>query len=69
MSFVELMGHDYSTVGGFCVANPLTGLPLELSGNRLRIAVAGQVVIDQSVDEAERVWSNALEQHFAKRVA
>ena len=39
VSFVELMGHDYSTVGGFCVANPLTGLPLELSGNRLRIAV------------------------------
>src|ERR1700687_5313181 len=39
VSIVELMGHDYSTVGGFCVANPLTGLPLELSGNRLRIAV------------------------------
>jgi phosphoribosylformylglycinamidine synthase II len=41
----------------------------QTGGNRLRIAVAGQVVIDQSVDEAERVWSNTLEQHFAKRVA
>jgi phosphoribosylformylglycinamidine synthase subunit PurL len=41
----------------------------QTGGNRLRIAVAGQVVIDQSVDEAERVWSNAIEQHFAKRVA
>jgi phosphoribosylformylglycinamidine synthase len=49
------------------------GVPAEVvgqtGGNRLRIAVAGQVVIDQSVDEAERVWSNAIEQHFAKRVA
>jgi phosphoribosylformylglycinamidine synthase len=41
----------------------------QTGGNRLRIAVSGQVVIDQSVDEAERVWSNAIEQHFAKRVA
>jgi phosphoribosylformylglycinamidine synthase subunit PurL len=41
----------------------------QTGGNRLRIVVAGQVVIDQSVDEAERVWSNAIEQHFAKRVA
>jgi phosphoribosylformylglycinamidine synthase subunit PurL len=41
----------------------------QTGGNRLRIAVAGQVVIDESVDEAERVWSNAIEQHFAKRVA
>jgi phosphoribosylformylglycinamidine synthase subunit PurL len=41
----------------------------QTGGNRLRIAVAGQAVIDESVDEAERVWSNAIEQHFAKRVA
>jgi phosphoribosylformylglycinamidine synthase II len=41
----------------------------QTGGNRLRIAVAGQVVIDESVDEAERVWSNAIEQHFVKRVA
>jgi phosphoribosylformylglycinamidine synthase subunit PurL len=41
----------------------------QTGGNRLRIAVAGQVVIDQSVDEAERVWSNTIEQYFAKRVA
>jgi phosphoribosylformylglycinamidine synthase II len=49
------------------------GVPAQVvgqtGGNRLRIAVAGQVVIDQSVDEAERVWSSAIEQHFARRVA
>jgi hypothetical protein len=26
-------------------------------------------VIDQSVDEAERVWSTAIDKHFAQRVA
>ena len=41
----------------------------QTGGNRLRIAVAGQIVIDQSVDEAERVWSNTIEHFFAKRVA
>jgi phosphoribosylformylglycinamidine synthase len=41
----------------------------QTGGNRLRFAVAGQVAIDQSVDEAEQVWSNAIEQHFVKRVA
>jgi phosphoribosylformylglycinamidine synthase subunit PurL len=41
----------------------------QTGGNRLRIAVAGQMVIDQSVDEAERVWSNTIEHFFAKRVA
>ena len=41
----------------------------QTGGNRLRIAVAGQIVVDQSVDEAERVWSNVIEQYFAKRVA
>jgi phosphoribosylformylglycinamidine (FGAM) synthase-like enzyme len=38
-------------------------------GNRLRIAVAGQVAIDVAVDDAERVWSSALERYFVKRVA
>jgi phosphoribosylformylglycinamidine synthase subunit PurL len=41
----------------------------QTGGNRLRIAVAGQIVIDQSVDEAERVWSKTIEHFFAKRVA
>jgi phosphoribosylformylglycinamidine synthase subunit PurL len=41
----------------------------QTGGNRLRIAVAGQIVIDQSVDEAERVWSNTIEHFFAKHVA
>jgi phosphoribosylformylglycinamidine synthase len=41
----------------------------QTGGSRLRIAVAGTVVIDQSVDEAERVWSTAIDRHFAQRVA
>jgi hypothetical protein len=41
----------------------------ETGGNRLRIAVAGRVMIDMSVDEAERVWSTSIERVFARRVA
>jgi phosphoribosylformylglycinamidine synthase len=38
-------------------------------GSRLRVAVAGEMAIDVSIDEAERVWSTALGKYFAKRVA
>ncbi|MBZ5555649.1 MAG: phosphoribosylformylglycinamidine synthase subunit PurL [Acidobacteriia bacterium] len=41
----------------------------QTGGNRLRMAVAGQIVVDSGVDEAERVWSSAIEQAYAKRVA
>jgi len=41
----------------------------QTGGNRLRMAVAGRMVIDQTVDAAERVWSTALEQYFVRRVA
>jgi phosphoribosylformylglycinamidine synthase len=41
----------------------------QTGGSRLRIAVAGAIVIDQSVDEAERVWSTAIDRYFAQRVA
>ena len=41
----------------------------QTGGSRLRIAVAGEIVIDQSVDEAERVWSTAIDRHFVQRVA
>ena len=41
----------------------------QTGGNRLRMAVAGQIAVDTSVDEAERVWSSAIEQAYAKRVA
>jgi phosphoribosylformylglycinamidine synthase II len=41
----------------------------QTGGNRLRMAVGGAIVIDQSVDEAERVWSSAIDRHFEKRVA
>jgi phosphoribosylformylglycinamidine synthase len=41
----------------------------ETGGNRLRISVGGAVAIDESLDTAERVWSTAIDQYFAKRVA
>jgi phosphoribosylformylglycinamidine synthase II len=41
----------------------------QTGGNYLRIAVGGQVVIDASVDELERVWSNVIEHSVRKRVA
>jgi phosphoribosylformylglycinamidine synthase len=41
----------------------------QTGGSRLRIAVAGEIVIDQSVDEAERAWSTAIDRYFAQRVA
>jgi phosphoribosylformylglycinamidine synthase len=41
----------------------------QTGGSRLQIAVAGEIVIDQSVDEAERVWSTAIDKHFVQRVA
>ena len=41
----------------------------ETGGNRLRIAVAGRVAVDVAVDDAERAWSTAIEQVFARKVA
>jgi phosphoribosylformylglycinamidine synthase len=41
----------------------------QTGGNRLRMAVDGRMAIDRSVDDAERVWSTAIEQYFVKRVA
>jgi phosphoribosylformylglycinamidine synthase II len=38
-------------------------------GNRLRIAADGQIAVDVSIDEAERVWSTTIESAFARRVA
>jgi phosphoribosylformylglycinamidine synthase len=41
----------------------------ETGGNRLRMAVGGQTVVDLAVDDAERAWSQAIEQVFARKVA
>ena len=38
-------------------------------GNELRIAVGGHVAIAVAIADAERAWSNAVEQYFTKRVA
>jgi phosphoribosylformylglycinamidine synthase len=41
----------------------------ETGGNRLRMSISGEPTIDVAVDEAERVWSTAIEQSLARRVA
>jgi phosphoribosylformylglycinamidine synthase len=41
----------------------------QTGGNRLRVAVDGQVVIDYAVDDAERAWTSAIESFFVQRVA
>ena len=38
-------------------------------GNLLRIAVAGEIVVDVPVAEAEQLWSTAIEQHFKRQAA
>ncbi|PWT80540.1 MAG: phosphoribosylformylglycinamidine synthase subunit PurL [Blastocatellia bacterium] len=38
-------------------------------GQRLQITVGEEVAIDVGLDEAERIWSSALERYFVKRVA
>jgi phosphoribosylformylglycinamidine synthase len=41
----------------------------QTGGTRLRMAAGGEVVVDVSVNEAERAWSTAINQYFVKRVA
>ena len=41
----------------------------QTGGNRIRIAVAGAITIDVSVDEAERRWSSAIARYFVRQVA
>src|SRR5262252_4824091 len=41
----------------------------QTGGLELRIAVDGQAAITIGISEAERIWSNAIEHYFAKRVA
>jgi hypothetical protein len=38
-------------------------------GRSLCIAVGGSVVVDVTVADAERAWSDALQKYFVKRVA
>jgi hypothetical protein len=40
-----------------------------IGGETLRIAVGGETAVALTVADAERAWSNALEQYFVKRVA
>jgi phosphoribosylformylglycinamidine synthase subunit PurL len=41
----------------------------ETGGNRLRMSVGGERVVDEAVDALEQLWSTAIDQYFAKRVA
>jgi hypothetical protein len=38
-------------------------------GDTIRISVGGEKTVALAVADAERAWSNAVEQYFAKRVA
>jgi hypothetical protein len=65
------VGHD--AVRDVLQRAAAAGVPAQVigrtGGNRLRITVAGEMAIDVSVDEAERVWRAAIERYFARRVA
>ena len=41
----------------------------ELSRRQVSFAVAGRVVVDVALDEAERVWETVIERGFSRRVA
>jgi phosphoribosylformylglycinamidine synthase subunit PurL len=41
----------------------------ETGGNRLRMATGGRMTIDMATDDAERLWSTAIDSHFAKKIA
>jgi phosphoribosylformylglycinamidine synthase II len=41
----------------------------QTGGNLLRIAVGGRVLVDVAVDEAERIWSSAIEKYFRRAAA
>jgi phosphoribosylformylglycinamidine synthase len=41
----------------------------ETGGNRLRIAVAGEVEVDVAIEEAERAWTEAIGRIFVRKVA
>jgi len=55
------------------VEKAVAGAPFALigrtGGDTIRIAVGGEKAVALAVADAERAWSNAVEQYFAKRVA
>jgi phosphoribosylformylglycinamidine synthase len=50
-----------------------SGVPARIigrtGGTALRVEVAGKTAIDVSIEEAERVWSTAIDKYFVRRVA
>jgi phosphoribosylformylglycinamidine synthase II len=67
---VSVVPDDVTTVlARAAAANVPARVIGETGGNLLRIAVAGEMVIDQSVDDAERAWASAIGDYFVKRVA
>jgi phosphoribosylformylglycinamidine synthase len=41
----------------------------ETGGNRLRIAVAGELEVDVAIEEAERAWTDTIGRIFVRKVA
>jgi phosphoribosylformylglycinamidine synthase len=41
----------------------------ETGGNRLRMAVAGSIEVDVSIEQAEQAWSDVIERMFRRKVA
>ena len=60
--------------GGFVLARAAAaGVPAavvgRVGGDRIRIAVAGRIVIDESRAALEEIWSTAIERFFERRRA
>jgi phosphoribosylformylglycinamidine synthase II len=67
---VSVVPDDVTTVlASAAAANVPARVIGQTGGNLLRIAVGGAMIIDQSVDDAERAWASAIGAYFAKRVA
>jgi len=60
-------------VAGVLSGAEAAGVPARVigrtGGTALRVEVGGEMAIDVSIGEAERVWSTAIERYFAKKVA
>jgi len=40
-----------------------------VGGDRIRLSIAGRIVIDEPLSDAQEIWSNAIGSHFEKQRA
>jgi hypothetical protein len=40
-----------------------------VKGDRIRLSITGRTVVDESLHDAERIWSTAIGSHFEKQRA